>query len=327
MKVLVLGASGHIGNAILRAFLDRGCDVTACSRRSARPANLLGLPVNFQSGNSDTRGQLHEWVAGHDIVVDAAAPYPLDVFSPVDRSETEPIAYAERRTRRLLEAVARHQALLLYVSSFVTLAHPRTPAQKMQAQLLRLAHPYFDVKELIEAQILASRRDGVRAVIINPTYCLGPWDLHERRICTIPLLLAGEIPSSITQLLNVIDVRDVAAGALAAMDAQRYGSPLLLSGHDISTHELYRLICEIGGVQAPRYSAPAPLALTGAYLMELALGVIGQKTLLPSGGMMMATAFDYLDRRTVPRDLSVTPRPLIETLADAITWYRRIGYC
>jgi dihydroflavonol-4-reductase len=327
IKALVIGASGHLGNAIVRALLDRNYRVTACGRRKVVPANLRELPVRYAQGDTETPGQFDEWIAGHDLVVDAAAPYPLNAFSPVGEAGNDPITYAERRTRRLLDAVLRHKARLAYVGSFVTLVSPRTSAQRFQHQMMRLAHPYFEVKELIESQMLDASRRGLTVVIANPTYCLGPWDLHDRRLCTIPLLLRGDIPSSISQMLNVIDVRDVAAGIVAALDAERYGEPILMSGQDISTDDLYSQICQLGGVLKPRIPTATGVALAGAYAMELALGTIGERTPLPAGGMMMATLFDYMVSGRKLEKLGVTPRPLSETIVDAIKWYRRIGYC
>ena len=221
----------------------------------------------------------------------------------------------------------RHDARLAYVGSFVTLARPRTGAEYLREQVVRFAHRYFNVKELIESRILDAARHGLRAVLVNPTYCLGPWDLHDRRLCTIPLLLCGEIPASITQMLNVIDVRDVAAALVAAIECERYGAPLLAAGHNISTPDLYGLICKLGGVPAPGLSISAGLALLGAYWMELITGAMSGQPLLPSGGMMMATAFDYLTQSDEMCKIGITPRPLSETIADAITWYRQIGYC
>lgn len=327
IKALVIGASGHVGNAVVRALLDRNYRITACSRRSVPAANLSELRLRYLSGDTDISGQLDKWIAGHDLVVDAAAPYPLDVFSPVSEAGKDPIAHAERRTRLLLDSVCRHKARLVYVGSFVTLVRPRTTAQRFQHQMMRLTHPYFEVKELIESQLLDASRRGLSVVIANPTYCLGPWDLHNRDLCTIPLLLSGEIPSSITQALNVIDVRDVAAGICAALDAERYGQPIQMSGHNISTEKLYSLICELGGTPRPRISTPTSVALASAYAMELMLGTIGEKTRLPAGGIMMATLFDYMVSNKQLLDLGVTPRPLSETIVDAIKWYRRIGYC
>lgn len=326
-RALVIGASGHIGNAIVRALLDRQYQVTACGRRKVPPANLSGLPVRYVSGDTDTAGQFDRWIAGHQLVVDAAAPYPIDVFSPFDKSCTDPIANAERRTRRLLTAISRHRVRLVYLGSFVTQVRPQSNAHRLEHQLMRLAHPYFEVKRLIESQILDSGRRGIPIVIANPTYCLGPWDLHDRNLCTIPLLLRGEVPGSISQLLNVIDVRDVADGILAALDKELYGEPLQMTGHNILTNELYSLICEIGGVPPPRLSTAPNLAIAGAYLAELMWGAIDEKTPLPAGGMMMATLFDYMPPSEQLQELAITPRPLSETITDAIQWYRQIGYC
>ena len=163
IKALVVGASGHLGNAIVREFLDKKYQITACGRRSDPPANLSDLPVRYLSGDAETSGQLDEWIAGHDLVVDAAAPYPLSAFSPVSESGKDPIAHAERRTRLLLDAVRRHKARLVYVGSFVTLVKPRTSAQSFEHEMMRLAHPYFEVKELIESQVLEASRRGLRS--------------------------------------------------------------------------------------------------------------------------------------------------------------------
>ena len=166
-KVVVLGASGHIGNSVVRAMLDLNYQVTACGRRTLLPVNLAGLPVAYQSGDADDAGQLAKWIEGHEIVVDAAAPYPVEVFSAASQGGPNPLFHAERRTRALLHAVMRNNARLAYIGSFVTLVRPRTPSDQIQAKMMRLAHPYFDVKELIESSILDACRRGLRATIIN----------------------------------------------------------------------------------------------------------------------------------------------------------------
>ena len=327
MKALVIGASGHVGNAITRALLDRRWQVTACGRQAAPPLNLSGLPVTYLSGDADTPGQLEKWIAGHDLVVDGAAPYPMALVFPGREPERDPFMVAELRTRRLVDAVLKHDALLAYVGSFVTMVNPHTEAQRVRAQMIRLTLPYFEVKELIESQILDARRRGLRAILLNPTYCLGPWDLHDRRVCTIPLLLCGEIPGRITQMLNVIDVRDLAAGLMAAIERERCGEPLLMTGHNISTEDFYALICEMGDAPIPRFATATSLAMFGSYLTEVVFDMLGEQTPIISAGMMMATAIDYLDARSVLEELGITPRPLTETIADAIKWYRAIGYC
>jgi dihydroflavonol-4-reductase len=326
LKAVVIGGAGHIGNAIVRALLARGYEVTACGRRPALPPNLAGLPVKYSSGDAEGRGQLAEWIAGHDLVVDAAAPYPFEALSVINASRGAALARAEVRTRRLIDALRPSGATLLYVGSFVTLAAPRGLAQRAQDAVMRLIQPYFEVKELIEAMILQRVRRGLRAVIINPTYCIGPWDIRDPAISTVPLLLRGKIAGTIPQMLNLVDVRDVAAAALAAFDHEWFGRPILIRSHDVATSEFYAMVCELGGVPAPRLIVPTRSLMGFAYLGEVMYQLAGKSTLLPSGGMMLAAAFDYCPRDNCLAELGVSPTPLPETLRDAIAWYRQIGH-
>ena len=327
MKALVIGASGHLGNAITRALLDRGWEISAAGRQPTPPLNLSGLPVTYLQGDADASGQLRKWIPGHDLVIDAAAPYPMSLVFPGRLSEGDPFIAAEKRTRRFLDAISLHDAIFVYIGSFITLVTPKNEIHQLRERIIRWTLPYFEVKTVIESQILDACRQGLRAVIVNPTYCLGPWDLHDRRVCTIPLLLSGEIPGTISQILNVIDVRDVADGVVAAIDHRNYGKPLLMAGHTISTSDLYALICQMGNVPMPPYAPSATLAALGSYWTEVAFNILGQQTPIISAGMMMATAFDYLESSRLSNAPGVVPRPLEQTIVDAIKWYRTIGYC
>lgn len=327
MKALVLGATGHIGNAIVRELLNRGHQVTATSRRKERAVNLVGLPVYYAPGNSDTPGQLDAWIAGHDVVVDAAAPYPFRLYSTTSEAESRPLDYAAQRTRALLDAVDKYKVRFAYVSSFTTLSRPREGFEGWRSQLARRLHPYFAVKELMESQVLAAARSGLPAVIVNPTMCLGPWDLRERDLCFVPRLLCGEMPAAVRHMLNVIDVRDVAVGLVAALHVERYGEPILLSGHNISTDTLFSWICEIGGVRPPRFLAPPTLSLFVTYWIELMQTRMGQLATLPSLAVMLACEHEWMTPGAAQHELGVMLRPLSETLLDTIEWYRTLGYC
>jgi dihydroflavonol-4-reductase len=327
MKALILGATGHIGNAVVREFLCQGYQVTAISRRKEPPANLNELPVSFFSGDSNTPGQLDAWIKNHDVVVDAAAPYPVYLFAEMSEAERQPLPYAERRTRTLLEAVRKCDACLVYISSFTTRLRRRQDFMGWQPQWLQQFHPYFAVKELIEAKMLAAAHSGAPVVIVNPTLCLGPWDMKAREFCFVPRILAGEIPVSVQQIVNVIDVRDVAAGLVSALQAKRYGEPILLTGHNIAADALHAWICEIGGGKPPRVSIPAGLGVLPAYAMEAIQALTGQSVPFPALSVLLLCQHEWLAPSTAQQELGLVPRPLSGTLRDTIQWYRELGYC
>jgi dihydroflavonol-4-reductase len=327
VKALVLGATGHIGNAAVRELLSRGYEVTAASRRSEPAINLTDLPLIYARGDIDNPAQLDSWIDGHDIVVDAAAPYISWLLPAGLGSGPESLQYGARRTDHLLGAVRRHDARLAYVSSFVTLPRRRQGLDRWQSELVRLLHPYFALKELIEAQILSAARAGLEAVVVNPTLCLGPWDIKERQYCIVPRLLAGEPAAAVNHLINVIDVRDVAAGIVTALETRRYGQQIALVGHNLTNDELFGWICELGSVQPPRLVVPMTLSLIASYFSELALGIAGVRSPMPALAPMLTSLYEPFTPDSTQRELGVNPRALSGTLADSIAWYRRIGYC
>jgi dihydroflavonol-4-reductase len=320
LKALVLGASGHIGNAIVRELLCRGYEVTATGRRRQRPANLAELAVEYWPGDQNVSGQLERWIDGHQLVIDAAAPYPLNLS---DRA----FPTAERRTDELLNAVILFGATLGYVGSFTTLKKTRGGMEEWPAQLAKQLHPYFAVKEYIERAILSASSIGLRATIVNPTMCFGPWDMHERELCLIPRLLCEEVLGSVNHNLNVLDVREVASGLVGAIESEWFGQPIVLSGHNISAQGLCRWICEIGGVAPPAWTAPTSVTAFASYALEALAGLVGAGTPIQSLAPILIYQHEWLPPCDAFRELGVTVRPLYETLLDSVDWYRRIGYC
>ena len=327
-RALVLGATGHIGNAVTRDLLHHGYRVTAATRQT-RPDALAALNVEIVRGDVDHPGQLASWVPGHELVIDAAAPYPLNLFAATGPSERAPLAHARRRMAALLDSVAREGATLGHVSSYTTLPRPEGEGAlaAIEARARRRVHPYFAVKATMEAMVLEAARGGLHAAVVNPTACLGPWDRRPRELCVVPMLVTGQVPAMVESDFNVIDVRDVALALRLAMEKKRFGHPIALAGHDCRTDLLARRVCALAGAASPRLRMPTRLAVAGTLWAEAAWAALGRPSPLPAIGPML-----LLDGYRMPPSadqlaLGVVPRPLDETLRDAIDWYRRIGYC
>jgi dihydroflavonol-4-reductase len=327
MNVLVLGVTGHIGNAVSRELLSRGHQVTGVSRGGRPSWNLTDVRIRHIRGDIGDGKRLDSWLKGHDAIVDAAAPYPIALAHHREATLSTLLRDIDRRTRALLKATRRRGVCLVCVSSFSTLPQRRFGIDQIATGLMRQLHPYFAVKERIEDTMLAAAAVGQPVIVVNPTGCLGPWDMKERNRCFVPALLRGEIPSSTDQMLNVIDVRDAAVGVVAALEARRSGEPIALIGHNISNDILFRWICEIGGVKAPPIISPASAGVIATYLTEMTLGAFDIETPLPALIAMLTYMHGYLTPSVAQVELGVLLRPLSATLLDTIEWYRSIGYC
>lgn len=327
-RALVLGATGHIGQAITRELLAHGWRVTATTRQP-RAAALVDLDVTVACGDADRPGQLAEWVRGHEAVFDAAAPYPLNLFSRADGAARAPLQQAQRRMHALLDAVGREGATLAHVSSFTALPRPagEGPFGALESRARHRLHPYFAVKAAMQTQVLDAARGGLHAVVLNPAACMGPWDRRARELCTVPLLLTSQVPVMVSQPLNVIDVRDVARAARLAVEQKRCGEPIPLAGHDTRTDLLARRVCELAGVPPPRRRMPVRLAAGAMLAAEAGWALLGRPSPVPALGSLLLLEGHPMQPSAQQLAMAVLPRALEETLRDSIAWYRSIGYC
>jgi len=322
VKVLVLGATGRIGNAIVRELLSQGAAVTAVSRRATPAENLVDLDVDYRAGDADRPGQLEAWVAGHDLVVDAAAPYHLWLF------EREPaaarLANADARLAALLSSVARHDVALAFIGSYVSNPRVRPLVGRAQAGALRLLHPYFELKRRMEETIGLAVRDGVRAVIVSPTFCIGPGDIGDPALAFIPMVVNGALPATSAHAMNVIDVRDVASLVVAAVAAGVFGSRIPVVGHNCTLEMLVDLIARATGAPRPRWHVPSAVAAGAAYANEVVNAGVGDAD-YPSLGTLLVLEQTWEVPSAQQRRLGVPLRPLSRSIVDALDWYARRG--
>ena len=321
----MLGGTGHLGNAFTRLLLDEGHDVTIGCRRDVARANLEGLDVATLAGDDRRRGQMDRWLRGHDLVIDAAAPYPIRLFDR-DKSRKDLEREALDRCRRLIDALQKREAELVYISSFTTLPMQPSWQARLQSAMIRGSHPYFEIKAAIERQIIASAGQGLRAVVINPTVCLGPWDAKPTKSCFVAAVARGDLLGVTQQTMNIIDVRDVAELGLKALAAKEFGRPIALSGHDIELASLVREICRLAGRRPPEIRTSSRLAAVGAYWTDVMFGAFGQSSPVPSLPFLLLCECRAMSPSPVQQKLDHQPRPLETTLKDALGWYRQVGY-
>jgi len=332
MKVLVLGASGLIGNAIVRELIQQGHEVTGTGRAALRPKNLEGLELDFSPGNIDAEGQLEQWVAGQDAVIDAAAPYFLNLLSAANEAERRPLNYAGSRTDKLIRAVRGQGAKLMLISTSLTEPPDESGSlSSLQSRVVRNLYPYFAAKKLMEERLLDAAEQGLDVVIVRPTACIGPWDIKPREQCWIAHLLNGEIPAVLRHRINVIDSRDLAS-AVATLAAGKSngctnGRTITVAGHNSTTDELLAALCRAGGVRAPQWGIPAALSIVPLLWTELMWAALGTSSPLPSLVPALLCEQRWLDPGAVQGQPGRALRPLAETAEATVGWYREMGYC
>ena len=175
--ILITGASGFVGSAVLRKLIERGHEVRALVRPSSERRNLEGLPVHIVEGDLMAPETLKPAVEGCRGVFHVAADYRLWAPDPSGM-----FAANVDGTRAIMAAALEVGVeRIVYTSSVATLGllPGGQPADEDTPVLFEdMIGPYKQSKFLAEAEVRALVENGkLPVVIVNPSTPIGPRDI------------------------------------------------------------------------------------------------------------------------------------------------------
>jgi dihydroflavonol-4-reductase len=184
--------------------------------------------------------------------------------------------------------------------------------------------PYCRSKFLAERCVLKLAKSGFPAVIVNPTMPIGPCD----RNLTPPGqmirdFLLGKIKGYMDGSLNIVDVRDVAAGHLLAMQKGISGRRYILGGTNLSVKDFFDRLAALSGCPAPHFKIPYFMALAFAYIEEAYANLSGRRPLSSVTGIRLLRRSLIFDSTRTWRQLGHTCYPVDETLKNTVFWHRQ----
>ena len=315
----ITGASGFVGANVVRALLTQGWAVRVLVRGKA--PSLAGLPLERVAGDLFAPN-LAGAMRNVDAVFHVAAHYSL-----WERDRDALLHVNVSGTRAVLDAARTAGVPRVVHTSSVAAIGVRPdgePADETyQSPPQRLVGAYKRSKYLAEAEARAAAARGQDVVIVNPTTPLGPWDAKPTPTGEIVLrVLQRKMPAYVDTGLNVVDVRDVAAGHLAAYERGRSGERYILGGENLPLHELLRRLADVAGVPAPRLRLPHAVPLAYATLREHVLARAGIAPDVSVQSVRMAKERMYYDAAKARRELGFAPGPIDAALRDAVAWFR-----
>ena len=287
VRVYVTGASGFIGGHVARELRERGHDV------GNEWIDLLD------------RERLRRAIAGCEAVFHLAALYSYDApASEHERVNVEGTRVVVDLCREL--GVGR----LVHTSTCGTCGpvQGRPATEDDEPPDYELAVPYKRTKLEAERIVLAAARDGLDAVVVNPTTPVGDGDRFPTPTGRmVEGVATGRYRAYLDSGVNVVDVRDVARGHRLALERGRGGERYVLGGVDLTLRELFGAIADLAGRPRPRvrlpYTAAKALALSGlANAEEVALARLPM----------------YYSSDKARRELGYEPGPVEPALARAV---------
>jgi dihydroflavonol-4-reductase len=320
--VFLTGATGFLGGHVCEALLEHGYAVRALVRGDpARLPSRKGcVPVR---GDLLRAGELVRSMRGCRYLVHTAAVYS---FAARDRGAVHDVNV--RGTRGLFVAARLagvERAVMTSSSATAGPARPDGPATEQDwAQTHRGSSMYHDSKILQEREARAARTP---TVLVLPTAPIGPGDAKPTPTGRMVLdVMRGRMWATLGGGMNVVDVRDVAAAHVAALERGRTGERYIVGGVNLSLAELFDLIAHAAGRRGPRFRLPYALALAAGLVDAAVSRRRGSAPSIPLEGVRMGRQSMHVSIEKARRDLGFSPRPIQPAIDDAVGWYRRHGY-
>jgi len=315
--ILVTGATGFLGRHLVDLLLRGGRQPV---RVLCRAGQVEGCAVVH--GDVTAASDVRRAVEGVRSIYHLAG---LVSRRPADAVRMREIHVGG--TRLLLEA-ARDQGVerVVVASSSGTIAVSRDPAvhdeQSGYKDEVVARWPYYTTKIEQERLSLQFAAEGMDVVVVNPSLLLGPGDDRRSSTGDVVRFLEGQLLTAPRGGLNFVDVRDAAAGTLAAMERGRRGERYLLGGPNMTCKAFLRELAAVSGRAAPRWTSPAWLAAATAPLLRVVSPLAGRKFDIDDESIRMAALFWYCDSSKAARELGFASRPHQETLRDTVAYIR-----
>jgi dihydroflavonol-4-reductase len=323
---LVTGATGFVGASVARALAARGHALRLLVRRSSDRSNVQGLDAETVEGDLADAASLARAVRGCRYVFHIAADYRIWVPDPAPMLVAN-VAGTLALMRLAAEAGAER---IVHCSSVAALGLNKdgTPADETtpvsEAAVVGI---YKKSKYRAEQAVLEMvRRDGLPAVIVNPSTPIGPRDIKPTPTGRmIADAASGRMPAYVDTGLNVVHVEDVAVGHVLALERGVVGERYILGGENLPMAEILAMVDDVTGRRQHRVRLPVGALWPVALGAEAWARLSGTEPRVARDHLRMARKRMYFSSAKAVSDLGYRPRPARAAIADAIAWFRSAG--
>ncbi len=323
--IAVTGATGHVGNVLVRELVARGARVRALIPPGEDTGPLDG--VRAEPATADVRDfdSLMKAISGADLVFHLGGIVTISTGLRRTLWEVN-VEGAKNVAAACMQLGVRRLVYTSSVHAIVEPPHGECISEDTPVDPENVLGDYAASKAAATLALRAQAARGLDLVVCYPSGIIGPYDYKPSEMGQLVLEVAhGTLWAYVDGGYNFVDVRDVAGGLLAAAQHGRSGEGYILSGHVVPVHEFLSLTAEMTGVKPPRVRIPPGLARSVGYISPYYYRVVRQKPLFTSYSMDVLRSNCVMPPLKAQHELGFQPRPLRRTIEDTVRWFRRAG--
>jgi len=322
MRVFVTGGTGLLGNTILRQLTDAGCKSVTLLRQQPDADVFRGIDTEFIMGDLLDEKLIGTVVQDCDAVIHAAGLIHIGW-----KRLEESMRVNGDGTRVMVDACLRHRKKLIHVGTVNTMAvgTPEKPADEttgLDNAGGQIACSYVLSKRVGVEEVKRGVEQGLQAVILCPSFMLGPWDWKPSSGRMLIAMSKGWKVLAPAGGCSVCDARDVAAATIASIEKDLpSGREFILAGENMTYMQLWTKMARCFCKRAPLMRVgPMQSWVAGAFGDMVAL--FAAEPNFNSAGIKMSAQFHWYDSTRAQEELGYRPRQADQSIDDAFRWLK-----
>jgi dihydroflavonol-4-reductase len=319
---LVTGATGHIGNVLVKELVKRGESVRVLVLPGEDLLPIEGMNIEVVYGNVLDPASLDVAFKGIDHVFHLAGIISIT-------SANNPLVHDVNveGTQNMIEAAMRSGVKRFVYTSSIH-AFKRIPHGQVVDETTPI-NPEFNLADYdrskAEATLAVLRKvnEGLPAVIVCPTGVIGPFDYKQSELGTLMnSWMLNKVNYMIDGSYDFVDVRDVAEGLILAREKGSIGQLYILSGSLVRVSDLWKIARELFSFRSILVNIPLKLARLSAYFAEWYYKVTKTTPRFTRYSIETLQSNAAISNMKARLYLGYKSRPLQETIRDTIEWWR-----
>lgn len=326
MKILVTGSDGLLGSNLVRELISREYKVTGFTEEGKKSPTLDGLHMTLVSGNLLNENDLLQASVGMDIVIHCAAntsvfPARQAIVNEVNVVGTDNVIRACQ-----LNKVKR----MIYVgtaNSFGSGELDQLGSEKNDYTASHYGLDYMDSKYQAQLNVLKKvKEEGFDAVVVNPTFMIGPYDSRPTSGAMILSVYEQKVPGYTVGGKNFVYVKDAAVAIANAISIGKKGECYILGNENLTYKQAFEKIAHITGVTPPKLRLSKNVVAFYGQFNSVFATVFKNKPKVTRELAMLSNENHYYTSNKAQNELQMPQTPIDTAIKECFVWFVENNY-
>ncbi len=326
MKVLVTGGDGVLGSNLVRELLSRNYEVSVLLEAGKESPTLDGLNIKRFHGNILNADDLNKAFEGNEVVIHGAAS--TSVFPA-----RNPIVNKVNidGTQNMIDAALKHKVkrfIFVGTANSFGFGDDNEPGKEGNPyKSIKYGLDYMDSKRYAQEKVLKAVKDfDLPALVVNPTFMIGPYDSKPSSGAMVLAIHNGKVPGYTTGGKNYVAVKDAATAIANATTMGKIGECYILGNVNLTYQEAFQTIANAIGAKAPTRKLSSFMVKTYGSINSLFAKVFKYYPAVTKELAIISCEKHYYSPEKARKEIGLPQTPIEIAIKECYTWFEENNY-